>query len=48
MTPLSASMFLLTPNAVPEPGTWAVFGLIAAAAGWRTRRGSRRLSPSSR
>ncbi|WP_337175567.1 PEP-CTERM sorting domain-containing protein [Paludisphaera sp.] len=43
-----SSMFLLTPNAVPEPGTWAVFGLMAAAAGWRARRGGRRLVTPSR
>lgn len=35
------SKFILTPNAVPEPGTWAVFGLAAAAAGWRMRKRSR-------
>jgi hypothetical protein len=41
--------FILTPNAVPEPGTWAVFGLLGAAAGWRTRRrGGRRLVTPSR
>lgn len=37
-----SSTFLLTPNAVPEPGTWAVFGLMAAAAGWRARRAAQR------
>jgi len=32
------STFLMTPEGVPEPGTWAVFGLAAAAFAWRTRR----------
>lgn len=40
--------FILTPNAVPEPGTWTVFGLMAAAAGWRARRGGRWLVTPSR
>jgi len=30
--------YLLTPENVPEPGTWAVFGLAAAALAWRNRR----------
>jgi len=30
--------FLMTPENVPEPGTWAVFGLAAAALAWRNRR----------
>ncbi|MDG3003826.1 PEP-CTERM sorting domain-containing protein [Paludisphaera mucosa] len=36
-----SSRFILTPNAVPEPGTWAIFGLASAAVGWRTRRRKR-------
>lgn len=32
--------FLLTPTTVPEPGTWAVFGLVAAALGLHARRRS--------
>ncbi len=32
--------YLMTPEdmQVPEPGTWAVFGLAAAALAWRNRR----------